>query len=188
MYPLLSPVMDTSFPMTKPILHKVYFLLGGCHLAMVILFAVHFGETEAVQTGIGKTISTVGYYTGSNNIFSFFAPGLSDQPYVVYTVAFSDGKERVVDLTGNSIDFANRVNNVYGYLTMTEGREIFSACLAQSMLKDYPDAEKIRVAMVIQQIPDMESYCRGERSKWKFWFHYDFENRNVVNQRRDSIR
>ena len=157
-----------------PLKHKFYFALAIVHLLMVCLYATHFADWGSMTNPASKALATAGRYTGSNNIFSFFAPGLSDQPYVVYNVKFKDGKESVIDLTGKSPDFTNRVNNIYGYLTLPEARPILSASLAQSMLQRYPDASKIRVAMVVQQIPDMEAYKKGERSHWRFWFQQDF--------------
>lgn len=157
-----------------PLKHKIYYALAAVHLCMVALFSSHFADWGNMNNPVAKTLATAGNYTGSNNIFSFFAPGLSDQPYVVYTVKNKDGKESYIDLKGKSPDFANRVNNIYGYLTLPEARQILSASLAQSMLERYPEAEKIRVAMVIQQIPTMDEYRGGERSHWQFWFHRDF--------------
>ncbi len=157
-----------------PFKHKMYFVLAAVHLLMIALYATHFADWGNSENAVAKTIATVGSYAGSNNIFSFFAPGLSDQPYVVYAIQSKDGKERFIDLKGSSPDFTNRVNNIYGYLTLNEARPILSASLAQTMLQRYPDAVKIRVAMVVQQIPDMHQYRNGERSHWRFWFQNDF--------------
>src|SRR6476646_1477307 len=139
-----------------PLKHKLYFVLASLHLVMIALFASHFAEWGQAEHPVAKAASCVGDYTGSNNIFSFFAPGLSDQPYVVYATKDSSGKERVLDLKGNSPDFTNRINNIYGYLTLEEGRSVFSASLAQFVLQRYPSADKIRVAMVVQKIPTMD--------------------------------
>ena len=161
--------------------HKLYFVLAAAHLLMVCLYATHFADWGNIKNPGLKTLSTVGRYTGSNNIFSFFAPGLSDQPYVVYTVKLKNGKESIIDLTGKSPDFTNRVNNIYGYLILPESRPILSASLAQCMLQHYPDASKIRVAMVVQQIPGMEEYRNGDRSHWRFWFQQDFGTDTTAN-------
>ena len=159
--------------------HKILYTLAGLHLLMIALFAGHFAEWGAPGTRFATASATVGHLTGSNNIFSFFAPALSDQPYVVYGVKDSLGKEVTIDITGNSPDFTNRINNIYGYLTLPEGRAIMSASLAQFVLNRYPAAEKVRVAMVVQQIPDMKAYRSGERSQWRFWFHRDFKRDSV---------
>lgn len=163
-----------QYQMYMPLKHKIYFALAVLHLLMVGLYSTHFADWGNMESTLAKVAGTAGNYTGSNNIFSFFAPGLSDQPYVVYTVKNKDGKEQFIDLKGSSPEFANRVNNIYGYLTLPEARSILSASLAQSMLQRYPEAEKIRVAMVIQQIPDMEEFRNGQRNHWQFWFHRDF--------------
>lgn len=157
-----------------PLKHKLYFVLAAMHLFMIALYATHFADWGNTDNTAAKTLATVGSYTGSNNIFSFFAPGLSDQPYVVYTVKFNDSTEKFIDLKGSSPDFTNRVNNIYGYLTLPEARQVLSASLAQSILQRFQDASKIRVAMVVQQIPGIEAYKNGERSHWKFWFQNDF--------------
>lgn len=155
--------------------HKLYFALAGLHLLMVALYASHFAKWGKAERPVLKAVSIAGHYTGSNNIFSFFAPGLSDQPYVVYAVKDTDGKEQVVDLTGTSPDFTNRLNNIYGYLTLPEARAIISASLANFVLNRYPSADKVRVAMVVQQIPDMNEFNKGKRNQWRFWFHRDFK-------------
>src|SRR6476646_10751677 len=132
-----------------PLKHKIYFALAVVHLLMVCLYATHFADWGSMTNPASKALATAGRYTGSNNIFSFFAPGLSDQPYVVYNVKFKDSSERYIDLTGKSPDFTNRINNIYGYLTLPEARGIISASLAQNISERYPDASKIRVAMVV---------------------------------------
>lgn len=157
-----------------PFRHKLYFFLAAAHLLMVILFATHFTAWGKMDHPAAKAAAVVGHYTGSNNIFSFFAPGISDQPYVIYVTKDSSGKEKYLDLKGNSPEFANRVNNVYGYLTLPEARPVLSASLAQAVQQRYPEAEKIRVAMVIQQIPGMAAYRRGERNHWQFCFYRDY--------------
>jgi hypothetical protein len=42
-------------------------------------------------------------------------------------------------------------------------------------LNRYPAANKIRVAMIVQKIPTMDEYIKGERCQWHFWFHRDFQ-------------
>lgn len=167
-----------------PFKHKIIFLLAALHLLMVILFASHFTDWGKQEHPVAKTLGAIGHYTGSNNIFSFFAPGLSDQPYVVYAVKDKKGKEHFIDLAGSSPDFANRINNIYGYLTLPEARSVLSASLAHSVLQRFPEADKIRVAMVIQQIPNMKAFREGQRSQWHFWFHRDFSAGNEAISKR----
>ena len=166
-----------------PVKHTIYFVLAALHLLMIALFASHFQQWANAEAPAVKALSIVGDYTGSNNIFSFFAPALSDQPYVVYTTKDTAGKEHILDITGTSPDFTNRINNIYGYLTLKEGREIFSAGLAQFVSNQYPGTQQVRVAMVIQQIPTMSAFRNGQRCQWRFWFHRDFQtNSSIVKQ------
>lgn len=155
--------------------HKLYFVLAALHLFMIALFATHFTGWANMEQPLVKAAAIVGNYTGSNNIFSFFAPGITDQPYVIYVAKNKAGKEQYLDIKGHSPEFANRVNNIYGYLTLPEARPILSASLAQAVQQQYPEADKIRVAMVIQQIPGMAAYRNGERNHWQFWFYRDYE-------------
>ena len=158
-----------------PVKHKILYATAFIHLLMIAAFASHYAEWGKMNHPVSKIAATVGTYTGSNNIFSFFAPALSDQPYVVYAIQDTLKKERVIDLTGKSLDFTKRVNNIYGYLTIEEARPIISASLGRFILQQYPSAEKIRVAMVVQQIPDMAEFRSGKRCQWRFWFHRDFQ-------------
>ena len=158
-----------------PRLHKIYYALAVIHLVMIALFASHFAEWGKPNLKITKVLTTAGNYTGSNNIFSFFAPGLSDQPYVVYALKDTLKKEQIIDLNGDSPDFSKRINNIYGYMTIKEARPVIAASLARFVLNRYPSSEKIRIAMVVQQIPDMEEYRDGKRCQWRFWFHRDFQ-------------
>ena len=164
-----------------PVKHKLFYFAAVLHLFMVALFAAHFGDWNPWENKVSKAITTVGDYTGSNNIFSFFAPELSDQPYVVYAARDSSGKERMIDLKGKSPDFTNRLNNIYGFMTLDEGRDVFASSLARFVSRNYAGAEKIRVAMVVQKIPDMRAYRAGERNKWKFWFDRDFQRNQSSN-------
>lgn len=163
-----------------PHIHKLYYAIAALHLIMISLYASHFAEWGKSDLQLAKAVSTVGHYTGSNNIFSFFAPGLSDQPYVVYTVKDTLGKEQIIDLKGSSPDFSNRVNNIYGYLTLPEARMVFSASLSRFILDRYPAANKVRVAMVVQKIPTIEEFQNGGRSHWRFWFHRDFQKDSLL--------
>src|ERR1043165_463584 len=140
-----------------PVKHKIFFGLAALHLMMIAVFAAHLGEWSG-KSKIIRSVGKVGDFTGSNNIFSFFAPGLSDQPYVIYGTKDQSGKEHVIDLKGRSADFTNRLNNVYGFMTLEEGRGIFSASLAQFISRQYPTAQQIKVAMVVQKIPTMQQY------------------------------
>lgn len=162
-----------------PLKHKLYYGMAMLHLAMIILFAAHYADWGS-NNKLMATLATTGHFTGSNNIFNFFAPSLSDQPFVVYDVKDSTGKNHVIDLSGKSKDFPNRVNNIYGYLTVPEARLIVSASLAKFVMNQCPSAEKVRVAMVVQKIPTMHGFHAGERSKWIFWFHQDFEKSNSL--------
>jgi hypothetical protein len=154
---------------------KIVYLIAFVHLCITILFAAHFAAWCPRNYKIVNALETVGNYTGSNNIFSFFAPELSNQPYVIYTIQDDKGKEKVIDFTSKSPDFTNRINDIYGYLTIKESRTILSACLAQSVLKKYPEAKKIKVTMVVQYIPTMQAFTKGARSQWRFWFNTDFD-------------
>lgn len=169
-----------------PLKHKIYYVLAAVHLLMVALFASHIAEWANPHAPALSVASKLGDYTGSNNIFSFFAPALSDQPYVVFAIKDSNGREQLVDLKGSSSDFANRINNVYGYLTLDEARPVFSASLARFVARQYPAAAKIRVAMVVQQIPDMNQYRNGERCRWRFWFHRDFATNDLKIAKRSN--
>lgn len=154
---------------------KILYAVALLHLCMTALFATHFAGWAPRDNRLAKALETVGNYTGSNNIFSFFAPELSNQPYVVYTIKDEKGNEKVIDFTSESPDFTNRINDIYGYLTIKESRTILSACLAQSVLKKYPAAKQIRVTMIVQYIPTMQAFAAGERSRWRFWFNTDFD-------------
>jgi len=164
-----------------PLKHKLYYCLAAFHLAMIILYAAHFAAWGPLHSRAFNAVSIAGNYTGSNNIFSFFAPGLSNQPYVVYTLKDPNGKENIIDFTGRSADFANRINDIYGYLTIEESRPVLSICLAHAVMKQYPDAKKIRVSMVVQFIPSMQEYRQGKRSTWHFWFNSDYERATSTN-------
>ena len=163
-----------------PLKHKLLYCLAFLHLFMVTLFSGHFAAWGPLQSRAFKAFATIGHYSGSNNIFSFFAAELSNQPYVIYTVKDADGKEKMIDFTGRSPDFANRINDIYGYLTVEESRPVLSACLAKAMLRQYPDAQKIRVSMVVQYIPSMREYRNNKRSVWHFWFSKDFQRDTAV--------
>ena len=114
-----------------PVKHKIFYTLAVIHLVMIALFASHYAEWGKMNHPLSKVMSTAGSYTGSNNIFSFFAPALSDQPYVVYAIKDTANKKHVIDFTGKSLDFTNRVNNIYGSLTIPEARPIISASLGR---------------------------------------------------------
>lgn len=164
-----------------PFKHKLYYGLAALHLLMIILYSAHFAGWGPLHSKVFKAVSAAGNYSGSNNIFSFFAPGLSNQPYVVYTLKDTGGREEIIDFRGRSADFANRINDIYGYLTIEESRPLLSICLAQAVLKDYPATKKIRVSMVVQYIPSMQQYREGKRSTWRYWFNMDYEKETPKN-------
>jgi hypothetical protein len=158
-----------------PLKHKIIYFVAFLHLLMVILFAAHFAAWGPIESKTFKAISTTGNYTGSNNIFSFFAADLANQPYVIYTVKDINGKEKMIDFTGKSLDFTNRINDIYGYMTVEESRSILAACLAKAIFEKYPTSQKVKVSMVVQYIPFMNEYRNNKRNTWHFWFSRDFE-------------
>ncbi len=150
------------------------YLLAGVHLLMVALYAGHFIEWSPLPGKATTALTTIGDYTGSSNIYSFFAPGLSNQPYVVYVLRSPDGKEKKYDFAAGNAEFANRLNNIYGYYAIPESRDIIAPCLARTLLNQQRDFDAVKVVMVIQYIPNLKEYAAGERTQWHFWFEKVF--------------
>ncbi len=149
---------------------KLRYVLAAAHLLLVALYAAHFVEWSPLPKKVTPVLTALGDYTGSSNIFSFFAPGLSNQPYVVYVLRSADGKEKKYDFTNGNAEFSNRLNNVYGYYAIPESRDIIAPCLARTILQRLPGFDAVKVVTVIQYIPTIKEYGNGERTKWYFWF------------------
>jgi hypothetical protein len=146
---------------------------AAAHLAVVICGAARFRFTDA--SSVGAVLGVYAAYSGANNSYGFFAPGVAAQwraafdfydplndKWVTRTRAPPNLELAVLDSTINSL-FANE--NV---------RETLAASLAGTALAETPGAAVVVVRAEAYVVPTMERYNHGARGEWRTLAAYAF--------------
>ncbi len=136
---------------------KIASILAGLHLVLAILFIAHFGDW-GLKNNISNYLFYLGEFTGSSNIYSFFAPQVGDQISVLYTLVDSSGKEKPWMLQGETPEVNTRIATVYNFVRLPEGEELFCRSFGNNALRMNPDANKVRVLIIQQTMPTLKAY------------------------------
>lgn len=145
---------------------KISAVLFGAHLLLSGLYAAHCGDWE-LDTRVGRLFYFWGEFTGSSNIYSFFAPRVGDQSSVLYTLVDSTGKQNPWMLEGNTHEVSTRVATVYNFVRLPEAGELFCRSFGNNALRMHPDARVVRVCVIQQTMPTMQAF--REASTLPIW-------------------
>lgn len=145
----------------------------GVHLLFTALYAARFAEWGAVNP-VTNTTFAWGEYTGSSNVYGFFAPRIGEQTSVIYTLVDSMANQKICQLQGRSFEFKNRLNTVYNFLSLKESYDVLCKSFAIQMLKQHPEAVIVRVHIIRQAMPTMEQYRTGQTIHWETIYIKDY--------------
>jgi hypothetical protein len=153
--------------------HFCWICFAVFHLVIAALHAAHLEEWNLRKSWFLKQVTAYGDFTGSGNIFSFFAPRIGNEIAVVYTL--TDGKhQEVIRLEGVNTECNRRIQTIYNFFSIEEAQTLLAKSCAAYMLKQNPDSRMVRVTVVGRQIPDMASWRAGATPKWEPFLIKDF--------------
>lgn len=147
--------------------------LAFFHLTVAVLHAAHMEEWNIRHTWLLKQVSIYGDFTGTGNIFSFFAPEIGNEIAVVYTL--TDGQhQEVTRLEGVNTECNRRIQTIYNFFSIEEAQSLLARSCAAYMLKQHPSSHTVRVTVVGRKVPDMASWRAGATAKWEPFLVKDF--------------
>ena len=153
---------------------KLLIAAAVVHIGLMVLYAAHFSEW-GTQNALTKATYAWGDFTNSNNVYNFFAPLIGEQVMMIYTVSNSTGQEQVYRLRGNNKEVTNRINTFYNFLYLEEAQDIFCFDMAEWVFQQHPDASNVRIQVIKETMPSLETYQQGQRAKWVCLFFKDYK-------------
>ena len=156
---------------------KIAAALFGLHLLLSLLFAGRFGEW-GIQGNFGNFLLFEGEFTGSSNIYSFFAPRVGDQISVLYTLADSMGVQKNWLLRGKTPEINTRIATVYNFVRLPETDKLFSRNFGNTALRLNPTASVVRVSVIQQTMPSLQNYKNAAvKPRWEHIAAYDYKRK-----------
>lgn len=153
--------------------HLCWIGLAIFHLTVAALHAAHLEEWTAHKSWLLKQVTAYGDYTGSGNIFSFFAPRIGNEIAVVYTLA--DGThQRVTRLESTNTECNRRIQTIYNFFSIDEAQSLLAKSCAAYMLRQNPSSQMVRVTVIGKRVPDMAAFRAGAAPKWEPFLVKDF--------------
>lgn len=149
-----------------PLKLKIAAILAGVHLFLAAIFAAHFGDWS-LGNPVARSLYYWGEFTGSSNIYSFFAPRVGDQISVLYTLVDSSGRQTPWMLEGRNNEINTRIATVYNFVHLPESEPLFSRSFGNTALRLNPEAAIVRVSIIQQTMPSLIA-CR-DSSKLPRW-------------------
>jgi hypothetical protein len=141
--------------------HICWISIALFHLVVVAMHAAHMKEWNRHPAWL----SGYGDFTGSGNIFSFFAPAIGNEIAVLYTVA--DGRsQKVIRLEGQNTEANRRIQTIYNFFSIEEAQPLLARSCAAYVLRGCKDGTMVRVTVVSKQVPVMKAYREGVVPKW----------------------
>jgi hypothetical protein len=157
---------------------KISTLLFGFHLLLSILFASHYGEW-GIQGKLSSFLLYEGEFTGSSNIYSFFAPRVGDQTSVLYTLGDNTGEQKKWLLSGKTPEINTRIATAYNFLRLPDGGKLFSRNFGNTALRLNPTASVVRVCVIQQTMPSLIAYRDSAiQPRWEPVFTFDYKRNN----------
>ena len=156
--------------------HICWISFAAFHLLVAALHAAHMEEWPGHTSWLMKRLSAYGDYTGTGNIFSFFAPNIGNEIAVVYTIA-DKKKQQVTRLEGANTECNRRIRTIYNFFSISEAQPLLASSCASYMLHRYPESEMIRVTVIGRQVPDMRAFRSGAIPKWEPFLVKDYKKR-----------
>lgn len=151
--------------------HPSFFRALKCaavvHLGLVICGAARFAPVPH-NTRVGDAIACYQAYTGSDNGYGFFAPGVASAKRVVlhgYHAQENEWVTRIENGVGREVQL--RLSTTAGLFSQEEHHEEMAASWAAWMFGEDPDASPVIVEIQAYAIPTMSEFRAGERPDWQ---------------------
>jgi hypothetical protein len=136
------------------------------HLSLTVCGAVKFAPLP-INTLFGSAIAHYQAYSGSDNGYGFFAPGVASPKRVVLHGYHADKDEWVTTIeTGVNRETQLRLSTTAGLFSQDAPDESIAASWAAWMLGNDRDASPVIVEVQVYVIPTMSEFRAGERPQW----------------------
>lgn len=157
---------------------KLFTACAAVHLFLCALSAAHFNEWGLFNRQTTDPLYYWGEFTGSSNIYSFFAPFVGEQISVLYTLADTTGRQRPWMLEGNTREATTRFTTVYNFLNMPESQRILCSSFGNNALRLCPDASMVRLTVIQQTMPDLQTARQtGAVPCWKPLYAHTYQRK-----------
>ena len=150
----------------------VWIAAAGAHLALVICGAAGITPVSRAHFA-GRIIETYRAYSGANNGYGFFAPGVASEWRATFDVCNNGhcipaAEEQVA---GESRLLLQTINSLLGE---SEVRDLLAASHAARLFARYPHADAVMVKAGVFVVPTMAQYRRGARPQWRDLYGFAF--------------
>jgi|GEM_PF-1148163 len=160
-----------------PFLFRVIICATIVHLGLVICGAVRFAPYPQ-NTRVGDALRCYQSYTGSDNAYGFFAPGVASAKRVVlhgYHAQQNVWVTRIEAPVGREIQL--RLSTTAGLFSQEGHHEQLAASWAAWMFGEDLDASPVIVEIQAYAMPTMSEFRAGERPDWQVMEVFPFARR-----------
>lgn len=162
--------MSERSPMSRR--HAATTAAACLHLALVLCGAAKI-RLLSPQSAAGAVLATYRAYTGSDNGYGFFAPGVASEWRGHFDVCREDGRCTEADLPRGNAEANVLLSTIHGMLAY-EVRDVLAASLAAAELARVPDAKTVVVRVQVYAVPTMAEFRAGRHARWRTAYAYAF--------------
>jgi hypothetical protein len=155
--------------------HKILTAIAALHLVLVVCGAVHWPVLPAYSEA-GQAVAVVRNYTGSDSSYGFFAPGVSSQIRVRFTLFARDGQQWADELDkGMTQEARLRISSGLHAIMDDPGRlGDLAPSWAATIFGRHGAAKKVIAIVEYFDVPTMEEYAAGQRPHWVAVYRQEF--------------
>ena len=147
--------------------------LAACHLILVAASAAHF-PLYSHRTAVGHAIDGVKAFSGADNTFAFFAPGVAPEFSVQFTLTDDTGKTWQETAEQGATREANlRFDSMASMFTYHGLRRHIAASWAAALFGRYPHVRQVEILAEAQDMPTMEAFRDDYRPEWETVYYTD---------------
>lgn len=157
--------------------HAAITIAACLHLVLVICGAAKI-RLLSPETLAGTVLATYRDYTGSNNAYGFFAPGVAAEWRALFDVCDADGRCTEVEMPPGNPEQAVLLSSINGML-QHDVRDVLAASFAAAQFARTPDAKTVVVKVQVYAVPTMAKFRAGERVKWRTAYAFAFTRADV---------
>jgi hypothetical protein len=140
--------------------------LAACHLTLAVCGAAHL-PLLSVDSLAGKALALYGALSGSDNGYGFFAPSVSSQLRVTFSMTDSAGRRWTDVLArGHNREADLRIGGIVSMSSSEEWRRGLAASWAARMFGSHPEASQVVIRIEVYDVPSMAEYQEGKRPEW----------------------
>jgi hypothetical protein len=165
-------------PPHSPLFFRVLKGAAILHLGLTVCGAAKLVPVP-LKFPVGSAIAHYQAYSGSDNGYGFFAPGVASPKRVMVHGYHANKGEWVTTVeTGVSRETELRLSTTAGLFSQEKYHEFIAASWAAWMFGNDPDASPVIVEIQVYVIPTMSEFRAGERPQWQTMEVFPFARRS----------